>query len=45
MSCGTSLRSPSSAYSIEVKLVEGALTTAGHAIGILKSYTPNLDLH
>lgn len=29
---------------VEAKLVEGALTTAGHAIGILKSYLPDLDV-
>ena len=29
---------------VEAKLVEGALTIDGHAIGILKSYTPGLDI-
>ena len=29
---------------VEAKLVEGALTSAGHAIGILISYLPNLDM-
>ena len=29
---------------VEAKLVEGALTMAGHAVGILKSYTPGLDI-
>ena len=29
---------------VEAKLVEGALTLAGHAIGILRSYLPNLDV-
>ena len=29
---------------VEAKLVEGALTSAGHAIGILRSYLPNLNI-
>jgi hypothetical protein len=29
---------------VEAKLVEGALTSAGHAIGILNSYLPGLDV-
>ena len=29
---------------VEAKLVEGALTLAGHAVDILKSYLPNLDV-
>ena len=29
---------------VEAKLVEGALTSAGHAIRILKSYLPGLDV-
>jgi hypothetical protein len=29
---------------VEAKLVEGALTAAGHAVGILKSYLPDLDV-
>jgi hypothetical protein len=29
---------------VEAKLVEGALTAAGHAVGILKSYTLGLDI-
>lgn len=29
---------------VEAKLVEGALTVAGHAVGILKSYTLGLDI-
>ena len=29
---------------VEAKLVEGALTTVGHAIGILKSYLPDLNI-
>ena len=29
---------------VEAKLVEGALTVAGHAVGILKSYMPGLDI-
>jgi hypothetical protein len=29
---------------IEAKLVEGALTSVGHAIGILRSYMPDLNV-
>ena len=29
---------------VEAKLVEGALTMAEHAVGILKSYLPGLDV-
>jgi len=29
---------------VEAKLVEGALTLAGHAVGIHRSYLPDLDV-
>jgi hypothetical protein len=29
---------------VEAKLVEGALTSAGHVVGIIKSYLPSLDV-
>lgn len=29
---------------VEAKLVEGALTSAGHAVGILRSYLPDLNM-
>ena len=29
---------------VEAKLVEGALTSVGHAVGILRSYLPDLNI-